>query len=52
MVAVQATLPWLVKYSLGKIFRVFVQRVFEIDFQLPDEIGIVPELHCLFIWDS
>lgn len=37
-------------------FRVFIQRVFEggfgIDFQLLDEIRIVPELCCLFIWDS
>lgn len=39
---------------LEKIFRGFIQHVIEaafgIDFQLPGELKIVLELHCLFIW--
>lgn len=37
-----------------KIIRVFIQHTVEaafgIDIQLPSEIKIVLELHCLFIW--
>lgn len=39
---------------LEKIMKVFIQcgveAAFGVDFQLPGELEIVIELHCLFIW--
>lgn len=51
----QPMLPWPCRALFWKkCIRVFIQHVVEaafgIDFQLPGELRIVLQLHCLFIW--